>query len=119
MNDQIILIATIVVAYIVYKKIKANRIKAKLSELNPTDIQLVDVRSESEFEGFNVPGSLNIPVQSLLSGNTNGLNKKKVIVVYCASGMRSAGAVTWLKKQGYTTINAGTVGNIIQSLRVQ
>lgn len=118
MNDQIIIIVTIVVAFFLYKKIKANRVKAKLSELNPNDIQLVDVRSESEFEGFNAPGSINIPVQSLLAGNTKGINKQKVIVVYCASGMRSAGAAAWLKKQGYTTINAGTVGNVIQSLRV-
>lgn len=116
MNDPIFLIAAIVVAFIIYKKIKANRIKAQLAVLDFNDVQLLDVRSESEFVGFHAPGSLNIPVQALLAGNTAELNKQKTLVVYCASGMRSAGAVTWLKKQGYNAINAGTVGYVVQHL---
>lgn len=116
MNDQLILIVGLFALLFLYRRFKANKVKAELSGLNTMDTQLLDVRSETEFSGFSAPGSLNIPVQSLILGNTKGLDKNKTVVVYCASGMRSTSACAWLKKEGYTVINAGTVGRVIQNI---
>ncbi|WP_163930096.1 rhodanese-like domain-containing protein [Paraferrimonas sp. SM1919] len=102
--------------FIAYRIYKSKKAKALLANLNPNDIQLVDVRTESEFAAISAPNSLNIPVQSLMTGNTKSLDKNKTLVVYCASGMRSGSAVMWLKKQGYNAINVGTVGAVIKHL---
>ncbi|WED23796.1 rhodanese-like domain-containing protein [Vibrio sp. JC009] len=117
MNNQILIFLAIAVIFIAYKKYRSRQVMSALSELNVNDILLLDVRSEAEFAGFNAPESLNIPVQSLVSGSTKGLDNSKTIVVYCASGMRSVTAATWLKKQGYKVVNAGTVGNVIQAIK--
>ncbi len=117
MNEQLILVIGLLALFFLYRRFKANNVKAQLATLDRKDIQLLDVRSEAEFAGFNAPGSVNIPVQSLIAGNTKGLDKSKTLVVFCASGMRSSSACVWLKKQGYKTINAGTVGAAIQHVK--
>ncbi|WP_375750518.1 rhodanese-like domain-containing protein [Vibrio sp. HN007] len=115
---QLLIFLAAIILFIAYKKYRSNQVVSALSELNADELQLLDVRSEAEFAGFNAPESLNIPVQALMAGNTKGLDNSKTILVYCASGMRSAPAATWLKKQGYNVINAGTVGNVIQSIKL-
>jgi len=119
MNEQLLLPLGLLVLFFIYKRFKASKVKEQLATLKLEDVQLLDVRTKAEFDGFNAPGSLNIPVQSLITGNTTGLDKNKTLVVYCASGMRSASACGWLKKQGYKAINAGTVGNVIQNINNQ
>ncbi|MBY6198934.1 rhodanese-like domain-containing protein [Vibrio hangzhouensis] len=116
MNEQFLIVVGLLAAIFLYKRWKANRASSALKQLSRDEIQLVDVRSEAEYAGINAPGSINIPVQSLMAGNLIGLDKSKTLVVYCASGMRSGSACLWLKKQGYTVLNAGTVGNVIQHL---
>lgn len=68
---------------------------------------VLDVRSPAEFRSGAHPGAHNIPVQEL--GRRLGeLNREKPIVVYCASGARSAAAVSLLKQAGFTdVVNAG------------
>lgn len=102
--------------FLLYRRFKGNKVNAQLALLNSEEIQLVDVRTKGEFAGFNASNSLNIPVQALIAGNTEGLDKNKTLIVYCASGVRSSTASAWLKKQGYKVFNAGTVGNVIQHL---
>jgi rhodanese-related sulfurtransferase len=68
---------------------------------------VVDVRTPSEFAGGNVPGSINISLQSL--GNQLAkLPKDKKIVTVCASGMRSAAAASQLKAAGFEAVNGGS-----------
>ena len=52
---------------------------------------LVDVRSPGEFKSGSVKGAVNIPLNTLQSSLAKFKNKKGV-VVFCASGMRSAQA---------------------------
>ncbi len=66
--------------------------------------QLVDVRSEAEFRGGGIPGAKNIPVQSL-SRRLGELDRQKPVVVYCASGMRSASAASLLKRSGFAEVH--------------
>ncbi|MBU0481545.1 MAG: hypothetical protein KKG47_10615 [Proteobacteria bacterium] len=66
--------------------------------------QLVDVRDREEFAEGHIPGAINIPVASFAS-QSEVLDKKKQIIVYCNSGGRSYNAYRKLMKLGYKKIN--------------
>lgn len=64
---------------------------------------LLDVRSEGEFKGGSLPAAENIPVGAL--GQRLGeLDRARSIVVFCASGMRSASAASLLRKHGFSEV---------------
>jgi rhodanese-related sulfurtransferase len=65
---------------------------------------LLDVRSEGEFRGGAIPGAKNIPVQSLASRIAE-LDPARAVVVYCASGVRSASAASLLKRRGFREVH--------------
>ena len=64
---------------------------------------LVDVRSASEFAGGHLDGARNIPVHEI-AARARELPKGKPVVVYCASGMRSAMAASTLRRAGFATV---------------
>lgn len=73
---------------------------------------IVDVRTPDEFRSGAYRGARNIPVDSL-SARLSQIPKNKPVVVYCASGMRSAAAARTLKQAGYTdVINAGGLAHM-------
>lgn len=76
--------------------------------------QLIDVRSEMEFAGGSVPGARNIPVQAL--GNfISSLNPERPIIVYCASGGRSALAANMLLSAGFNHVrDMGSIHNFFR-----
>ena len=65
---------------------------------------LLDVRTAQEYREGHIPGSVNIPLQSIANGRTPGDNKNKQLYVYCHSGSRSRQAVSLLKGMGYSNI---------------
>lgn len=67
---------------------------------------LLDVRSEMEFGSGALPGAKNIPVQSL-GARLSELEKSRPVVVYCASGMRSARAKSLLASSGFEVFDLG------------
>jgi phage shock protein E len=68
---------------------------------------IVDVRSEAEFGRGGYRGAINVPLQAL-SGRLHRIPKDRPVVVYCASGSRSAMAARILRKAGYADVsNAG------------
>lgn len=69
---------------------------------------IIDVRSVSEFSGGNVPGSKNIPLNTLNSKVSAIKKLNKPIIVCCASGMRSSQAESILKAKGIEVINGGS-----------
>ena len=73
----------------------------------PDSIQLLDVRSEEEYEEGHLPGAtlINIQDSTFLNQVEKQLVKEKPIAVYCRSGRRSANAASKLVKAGYTVIN--------------
>ena len=74
---------------------------------------VVDVRTPSEFSSMHFNGATNIPLQVLKARLGELGDKKQAIVVYCASGMRSARAVKILTDAGFTDItDAGGLGNL-------
>jgi len=69
---------------------------------------VIDVRSPDEFADGAYPGARNIPVNTLPNRWAEVGPKDKPVVVYCASGGRSAVAQQMLKAQGFTDVtNAG------------
>jgi phage shock protein E len=66
--------------------------------------KLIDVRSASEFGAGHLPGAINVPVGELGAKVKVFGGKDQPIVVYCASGARSAMARSMLKTQGYARV---------------
>ncbi|MFA5293789.1 MAG: CoA-disulfide reductase [Phycisphaerae bacterium] len=60
---------------------------------------IVDVRSDSEFSGGNVPGAIHIPVDQMRN-RLNELPKDKTINLYCSVGIRSYIASRLLRQKG-------------------
>lgn len=74
---------------------------------------VLDVRSRIEFFLGHLDGAENIPVDRLphaLEGRSD-ITKTSRILVYCASGMRSAQAAAMLKAAGFgKVVDAGGIG---------
>lgn len=69
---------------------------------------IIDVRTAAEFAGGNVPGSKNIPLNTI-SAKANNIKKlNKPVIVCCASGMRSGQAASILKSKGIEVVNGGS-----------
>ena len=66
----------------------------------------LDVRTKDENSDNAIPNSLLIPLQDL-NDRINELEdyKNKSIIVYCASGSRSANATTFLRRFGFKAQN--------------
>ncbi|MBQ4611630.1 MAG: rhodanese-like domain-containing protein [Clostridia bacterium] len=90
---------------------KGGDINKSIDEYNAlTGALLLDVRTPDEYREGHIPGSVNIPLQSIAMGRTPSDNKNKQIYVYCHSGSRSRQAVSMLKSMGYS--NAKNIGGI-------
>ena len=74
----------------------------------PVDF-VVDVRSHIEFWLGSLPGAVCIPVTNLPDGlaKHEGVSENSRILVYCASGARSAAAASTLKAAGYRNVVDG------------
>ena len=71
---------------------------------------LLDVRTPEEYREGHIPGSKNVPLQSLdkVTGLVN--HQDTPMFAYCYSGARSAQAVSALQRIGYT--NVKNIGGI-------
>jgi len=70
--------------------------------------KIIDVRSPDEYADGFYKGAINIPV-NILPNKMDSLGSKDTpIIVYCASGSRSAVAMSMLKASGFKDVtNAG------------
>lgn len=68
-------------------------------------VVILDVRTTGEFRSGHIPKSKNIPVQELSSKvSTLDSYKDDEVIVYCASGARSASAAKSLSKNGFNKV---------------
>ena len=68
--------------------------------------QVVDVRSPEEFRSGHIKNAINIPLQKL-DDSISKLKKDKPVIVYCASGNRSASAKRLLDFNGFSKVVNG------------
>ena len=66
---------------------------------------LLDVRTPEEYRSGHIPGSKNIPLQTIDRVGAVAENKDTALYVYCQSGARSRQAAGLLKQMGYTNVN--------------
>jgi len=66
---------------------------------------LLDVRTPHEYREGHIPGSRNIPLQTIDKVTSVAENKDTALYVYCQSGARSRQAASVLQHMGYTNVN--------------
>ena len=71
---------------------------------------LVDVRTPREYRDGHIPGSKNVPLQSLETIEGVAENRDTPVFVYCQSGARSRQAAMLLGGMGYR--NVKNIGGI-------
>src|SRR5262245_27284942 len=89
------------------------RVKAEITEVDARDVQqrngavLVDVRERDEWEEGHIPGAIHIPRGNLESRIENAVpDRSSKLVVYCASGARSAFGAKALGELGYEDVSS-------------
>ncbi|MCM2321864.1 MAG: rhodanese-like domain-containing protein [Oligoflexia bacterium] len=113
-TNSVLLAVGLLVAYQVYRYVRARGVRAKLPELRARGAVIVDVRSPAEFRMGGNPESINIPLAEL-GRRLESLDRAKPVVVCCASGGRSAVAAGLLKKAGFPDVqNAGPWVNTLE-----
>ena len=82
--------------------------KSEVKANDNNSLLVVDVRTPEEFNDGAYPGSVNIPLDDLMDRLSDlGSNPAREIVVYCASGARSAYAQRMLAQIGYSNVKNG------------
>jgi len=94
-------------------------VETETQATNENETLIVDVRTQGEFMSGAVPDAINIPLDEITDGNPDfGTNLDREIIVYCASGARSAYAQQVLQQKGYTNVtNGGGVSNMMARSR--
>lgn len=80
-----------------YKTIDSN----EAMDLINNEAIVIDVRSSDEYGTGHIEGSINIPVDVI---SNISYDKNTTIIVYCATGIRSANAAKTLINLGYTNV---------------
>jgi len=75
--------------------------------INNPSATIVDVRSEGEFAGGNVTGSINIPLNEVPHRIEEFKSMSKPLVLCCLSGGRSGQATQYLAQQGVEDVYNG------------
>src|SRR3977135_2122078 len=96
------------------------QVKSGISEIDPGDVHelvgngvsIVDVRETEEFATGHLPGAKHVPrgyLESRIEGA--GPDRSQRVVLYCASGNRSAVAARTLERElGYEHVESMTGG---------
>jgi rhodanese-related sulfurtransferase len=88
-----------------------NEAKARIREVTPKDVRemrargdsavLLDVREPNEWNLGHLPGAMHIPRGTLETKVEAAIPRDRKVVIYCASGNRSALAADTLQQMGY------------------
>ena len=92
--------------------LKRRYINSGVKEFHSTEnAVLIDVRTPEEYEQGHIPGSKNVPLQSMGDVRETVPKTDTPLFVYCRSGARSAQAVGFLSGMGYTDVR--NIGGIL------
>jgi len=114
MSKETLVLAALVLGIVIFIMIiqrlggKTKMAQSSLKELIKNGAHIIDVRTKEEFAEEAYPKAKNIPLSILEAKLSDAGKPTDTIIVYCASGARSAQAARILKFRGYTNvINAG------------
>jgi len=65
---------------------------------------MLDVRTPQEYGDGHIPGSRNVPLQTIDKVTSVAENKDTALFVYCHSGARSRQATAMLQRMGYRDV---------------
>ena len=106
-------IVVVVGALAVAANLGSKKKKAELLAKINAGASVLDVRSPGEYSAGHYPGAMNFPVDSIQSKVKKIGSPDRPVIVYCASGGRSAQAAQILRNEGFTDVtDAGGVGNL-------
>ena len=92
--------------------------KVEVKKADSNEPLIVDVRTKDEFAYGAVPGAINIPLDEIQSRLDEFGKKDKKIILYCATGARSAYAKQILHHYWYTNLeNGGGVSRMMAHSR--
>ena len=92
------------------EEITATELKQRFD--NGDDIQLIDVREDSEVAIARIPNSVHIPLGQKLA-RMNEIDPNRETVVHCKMGGRSARAIDALQRSGFQGKLINLKGGII------
>lgn len=79
--------------------------EAKKMMKSRSDILIVDVRTQAEYDKKHIPGAVLVPIEDLKKGDFSALpDKSKILLLYCWTGRRAEDATAILIAHGYTRI---------------
>lgn len=117
MNWKYLLIAVAAVVAVFTLRGEATLSEKDAQERFKAGALVVDVRTPAEFAEKKLPGTINIPLDTLKSGITNHVtDKSKLVLLHCRTGRRSGIAETELRALGYT--NVFNIGSFEQAQKV-
>lgn len=91
----------------IFKKEKNIHKKIKNQMMNSLKT-ILDVRTEEEFAGGHIAGSINIPLHEIPGHLSEIKNMNQPVILCCASGNRSSQAAAYLKNLGIECKNGGS-----------
>lgn len=94
-----------VVGFFLWRRFAGKTSAVDARKLVADGAALIDVRSPGEFGGGHLPGAKNIPVGDIGRRAGEIGPKDQPVVLYCASGMRSASAASQLRSLGFTQVH--------------
>lgn len=80
-------------------------IKNLLNLLNQYQINIIDIRSNHEYNQGHIPTSINIAKTLLQTSPEKYLNKERTYYIYCQSGSTSTTLSEYLNSKGYKIVN--------------
>jgi len=107
MNSWIVPVIVVFALLLAWKFFSAYRSPEQLrriAEALQQGAKLIDVRTTMEFSSGHLPNAVNLPLGSLNPSAKELGDKARPVVVYCASGARSAHAAKLLRSAGFNTV---------------
>jgi rhodanese-related sulfurtransferase len=73
--------------------------------MNCQNINIIDVRSEQNYNNNHIPGAINIPYEKLIVNPGQYLNINAKYFIYCQKGFTSVKVCKILARLGYKVVN--------------
>jgi phage shock protein E len=98
-------LAALLLGFVLFRRFAGKVAPEQARALVDGGAKLVDVRTSAEHAAGHIQGSVHIPLGELADRTGELGDKSAPLVVYCASGMRSATAKGILVRAGFTQVH--------------